>query len=158
AVGAGSLLYVLVTVKLSLDYVTPATRRSNAWDSRLGGALADAVSCNPVVKAFGAETREDGRLGRVLARWRTRTWFTWTRGTPPGALQHAILLVLRIAVIGLGLLFWWQDVATLGDVAFVLTAFGVINGYLRDIGHHVHNIQRSISDLEELVAFHTEPL
>jgi len=40
----------------------------------------------------------------------------------------------------------------------VLTAYGVINGYLRDIGHHVHNIQRSTSDLEELVAFHDEPL
>jgi ATP-binding cassette subfamily B protein len=55
-------------------------------------------------------------------------------------------------------LFWWQDAATLGDVAFVLTAVGVVNGYLRDIGHHVHNVQRSISDLEELVAFHEEPL
>ena len=40
----------------------------------------------------------------------------------------------------------------------MLTAYGVINGYLRDIGHHVHNIQRSTSDLEELVAFHEEPL
>jgi ATP-binding cassette, subfamily B, bacterial len=61
-------------------------------------------------------------------------------------------------VIGLALLFWWRNEATLGDVAFVLTAYGVINGYLRDIGHHVHNIQRSTSDLEELVAFHAEPL
>jgi ATP-binding cassette subfamily B protein len=158
AVGIGSLLYVLVTVKLSLGYVTPATRRSNSWDSRLGGALADAVSCNPVVKAFGAETREDARLGRVLARWRTRNWVTWTRATLTGVLQQCILMVLRFAVIGLALLFWWQGAATLGDVTFVLTAFGVINAYLRDIGHHVHNIQRSISDLEELVAFHGEPL
>ena len=148
----------LVTVKLSLDYVTPATRRSNAWDSRLGGALADAVSCNPVVKAFGAEDREDARFGRVLARWQTRTWVTWTRATLTGIVQQGILMVLRLAVIGLALLFWWQGAATLGDVTFVLTAYGVINGYLRDIGHHVHNVQRSTSDLEELVAFHDEPL
>jgi len=90
AVGIGSLLYVLVTVKLSLDYVTPAARRSNAWDTRLGGALADAVSCNPVVKAFGAETREDARLRRVLARWQTRTGVTWTRATLGGTVQQAI--------------------------------------------------------------------
>ncbi|MPZ30202.1 MAG: ATP-binding cassette domain-containing protein [Rhodospirillales bacterium] len=158
AVGVGSVLYVLVTVKLSLDYVTPATRRSNAWDSRLGGALADAVSCNPVVKAFGAEAREDVRFSRVLARWRTRTWVTWNRATLTGIVQQAILMVLRIVVIGLALLFWWQGTATLGDVTFVLTAYGVINGYLRDIGHHVHNVQRSTSDLEELVAFHDEAL
>ena len=67
-------------------------------------------------------------------------------------------MMLRLAVIGLALLFWWQGAATLGDVTFVLTAYGVINGYLRDIGHHVHNIQRSTSDLEELVAFHDEAL
>ncbi len=158
AVGVGTVLYVAVTVKLSLDYVTPATRRSNVWDSRLGGALADAVSCNPVVKAFGGEAREDARFGRFLARWRTRTWVTWTRATLTGVVQQGILMMLRVAVIGLALLFWWQGAATLGDVTFVLTAYGVINGYLRDIGHHVHNIQRSTSDLEELVAFHEEPL
>jgi ATP-binding cassette subfamily B protein len=158
AVGVGTVLYVMVTVKLSLDYVTPATRRSNAWDSRLGGALADAVSCNPVIKAFGAEGREDSRLGRVLARWRTRTWVTWNRHTLTGILQQAILMMLRIIVIGLALLFWWRGEATLGDVTFVLTAYGVINGYLRDIGHHVHNIQKSASDLEELVDFHGLPL
>ncbi len=158
AVGIGTILYVSVTVKLSLDYVTPAARRSNAWDSRLGGALADAVSCNAVVKAFGAEGREDSRFGRVLGRWQSRTRVTWTRATLTGIVQQGILMVLRFAVIGLALLFWWQDTATLGDVAFVLTAYGVINGYLRDIGHHVHNIQRSTSDLEELVAFHHEGL
>ncbi len=158
AVGIGTVLYVAVTVKLSLDYVTPVTRRSNAWDSRLGGALADAVSCNPVVKAFGAETREDARLGRVLTRWRSRTWVAWNRHTLTGILPLAILMVLRVVVIGLALLFWWQGTATLGDVTFVLTAYGVINGYLRDIGHHVHNVQRSTSDLEELVDFHEQPL
>ncbi len=67
-------------------------------------------------------------------------------------------MVLRVVVIGLALLFWWQGAATLGDVTFVLTAYAVINGYLRDIGHHVHNIQKSTSDLEELVDFHEQPL
>jgi ATP-binding cassette subfamily B protein len=157
-VGIGSIVYVVVSVKLSLDYVTPATRLSNAWDSRFGGALADAISCNAVVKAFGAETREDARLGRVLARWRARTYVTWTRATLTNVAQQGVLMVLRISVLGLGLLFWWQGQATLGDVAFVLTGIGVVNGYLRDIGHHVHNVQRSISDFEELVAFHQEPL
>src|SRR5260370_10620877 len=50
AVGVGTVLYVAVTVKLSLDYGTPATRRSNVCDSPPGGAPADPVSCNPVVK------------------------------------------------------------------------------------------------------------
>ena len=32
---------------------------------------------------------------------------------------------LRCAVIGLALLFWWQGNATLGDVTFVLAAYGL---------------------------------
>ncbi|OXH81752.1 multidrug ABC transporter ATP-binding protein, partial [Burkholderia multivorans] len=69
-VGAGSLLYITVTVAVSLGIVAPAARLGNLWDTRMGGALADAVSCNAVVKAFGAETREEARLARVIAKWR----------------------------------------------------------------------------------------
>src|ERR1700754_175147 len=103
AVGIGTILYVSVTVKLSLDYVTPATRRSNAWDTRMGGALADAVSCNPVVKAFGAETREEARLDQVVGKWRSRTRRTWMRGTASGSVQGTMLVLLRGAIVGVGL-------------------------------------------------------
>ncbi len=67
-VGVGSALYVAVTATLSLRFVAPAARLGNLWDTRLGGALADAVSCNAVVKAFGAENREEARLDRVIGK------------------------------------------------------------------------------------------
>ncbi len=67
---------------LSIGYVGPAARLSNQWDTKIGGALADAVSCNPVVKSFGAELREDARLLSVMSKWKRRTYRTWIRGTP----------------------------------------------------------------------------
>ena len=54
--------------------------------------------------------------------------------------------------------FWWQGRATPGDVAYVLTTSLVIQGYLRDIGMHIRNLQRSVNDMEELVEFHAEPI
>ena len=72
-VAIGSILYIAVTMTLSLAYVAPAASLANKWDTKLGGALADAVGCNAVVKAFGAEAREDARLGGILAKWRSRT-------------------------------------------------------------------------------------
>ena len=36
--------------------------------------------CNAVVKAFGAEAREDQRLFRVVDKWRRRTHRVWIRG------------------------------------------------------------------------------
>lgn len=157
-VAVGSVLFIMVTALLSLGYVAPAARLANVWDTRLGGSLADAVSCNAVVKGFGAETREETRLAKVVAKWRARTRRTWVRGTINGTTQGAMLLVLRTAVIGLSLMLWTWGQASAGDVAFVLTSFFVLQGYLRDIGTHIRNLQRSINDMEELVDFQSQPL
>lgn len=154
---AGALIYVGVTVALSLHYVAPAARLANSWDTRLGGSLADAISCNPVVKAYGAELREDSRAAEVLAKWALRTRRTWVRGTTSGTAQQLVLLALRAAVIGLVIWLWANGQATPGDVAFVLTSYAVVHGYLRDVGQHVHNLQRSVNDMEELVAMHNQP-
>ncbi|KUL96655.1 multidrug ABC transporter ATPase [Bosea sp. WAO] len=154
---AGAVIYIAVTIALSLGYVAPAATLANSWDTRLGGALADAISCNPVVKAFGAEGREDSRLAGVVAKWAQRTRRTWLRGTTSGTAQQIVLLGLRAAVIGLVIWLWAQGQASPGDVAFVLTSYAVVHGYLRDVGQHIHNLQRSVNDMEELVAMHELP-
>src|ERR1700747_2828089 len=78
-IAVGALIYVSMTVVLSIRYIAPAARVSNAWDTKVGGTLADALTCNAVVKSFGAETREDDRLWRVVNRWRNRVNRTWLR-------------------------------------------------------------------------------
>ncbi|HEY7576689.1 MAG TPA: ABC transporter ATP-binding protein, partial [Acetobacteraceae bacterium] len=80
-VTVGALAFIGMTAFLSIGYIGPAARLSNQWDTKTGGALADAVSCNPVVKSFGAEPREDVRLLGVLGKWRKRTFRTWMRHT-----------------------------------------------------------------------------
>ncbi|MET0743447.1 MAG: ABC transporter ATP-binding protein, partial [Microvirga sp.] len=156
-VAVGTLVYVGMTAALTTLYVAPAARLANAWDTRMGGTLADALSCNAVVKAFGAETREDARLGRVLDRWRRRTARVWMRATTSGTIQLVALLGIRAAIIGTALWLWWADRATPGEVAYVLTTYFVIHGYLCDIGMHINNLRRSVNDMEELIAIFDEP-
>ena len=157
-VATGSLTFIAVTAALSLGFVAPAARLANIWDTKLGGSLADAVSCNAVVKGFGAEEREEERFADVVAKWRGRTRRTWMRGTVNGTTQGLMLLALRAAVIGFSLLLWSWGQASAGDVAFVLTSFFVLQGYLRDIGMHIRNMQRSVNDMEELVDIEAQPL
>jgi ATP-binding cassette subfamily B protein len=158
AVGVGSVLYIALTVALSVGYVSPAATLANMWDTRMGGALADAISCNAVVKGFGAEDREEERLSGVVGKWRSRTGRTWRRGTLNGGIQGATMIVIRTMVIGLAILFWQQGAAEAGDIALVLTSFFVLQGYLRDIGQHIRNLQRSVNDMEELVDVQFTPL
>ncbi|WP_367353705.1 ABC transporter ATP-binding protein [Agrobacterium pusense] len=157
-VGLGSLIYVGVTVGLSMGYVSPAARLANAWDTRLGGALADAISCNSVVKAFGAETREETRLGQVLVKWDNRTRRTWKRGTINGTIQSFMMVSMQAGILGTGLIMWRQGLGTPGDITFVLAMFFVLQGYLRDVGQDIRNLQRAVNDMEELVLLSKMPL
>jgi ATP-binding cassette subfamily B protein len=155
-VALGALIYVSMTAWLSTRYIAPAAQVSNAWDTRVGGTLADALTCNAVVKSFGAEAREDERLARVLTRWRGRVRRTWLRYVVSSTTQLAVLLCLRASVIGGSLLLWMAGRASPGDVTYVLTSYYIIHAYLRDVGMHINNLQRSVNDMEELVAIHDE--
>src|SRR5262245_6231621 len=157
-IAIGALIYVAMTVMLSIRYIAPAARVSNAWDTKVGGTLADALTCNAVVKSFGAEVREDARLMRVVGRWRRRVNRTWLRYNYTNAAQLIVLLFLRGSVIGGSLLLWMAGRASPGDVTYVLTSYYVIHAYLRDVGMHINNLQRSVNDMEELVEIHDEPL
>src|SRR5882762_9417096 len=154
----GALVYVSMTVVFSTRYIAPAARVSNAWDTKVGGTLADALTCNAVVKSFGAEAREDGRLARVISRWRTRVRRTWLRYNYTSTAQLTVLLCVRASVVGGALLLWIAGHASPGDVTYVLTSYYIIHAYLRDVGMHINNLQRSVNDMEELVAIHDEAI
>jgi ATP-binding cassette subfamily B protein len=106
------------------------------------------------VKSFGAEAREDARLAGVIGRWRMRVRRTWYRYNYTSTAQLAVLLCFRGSVIGGAILLWIAGRATPGDVTYVLTSYYIIHAYLRDVGMHINNLQRSVNDMEELVAIH----
>ncbi|MEM9550182.1 MAG: ABC transporter ATP-binding protein [Pseudomonadota bacterium] len=147
----GAILFLGLSLTLTLKWVAPAARLSNAQDSRVSGALADAITSNAVVRAHAGEAREDERLGRFLAKWAHRTRRTWRRGTWSGLAQDVSLWSLRAAVLGGALLAFVRGFAGAGEIAFVVSALGMLDGYLRQIGSHVRMLQKSINDAEELV-------
>jgi ATP-binding cassette subfamily B protein len=157
-VAAGALVYVSISVVLSLGWIAPAARLSNAQDTRLGGALADSITCNTAVKSFGAEEREDARLATVLNKWGWRTRRTWMFASNSGLAQMIALLALRTLVVGCAIWLWWRGRASAGDVTFVLTSYFIVHGYLRDTGQHIANLQRGVNEMEEMVGFETQPL
>ncbi|WP_204310935.1 hypothetical protein, partial [Stenotrophomonas maltophilia] len=90
--------------------------------------------------------REDARLTRVVKRWRVRVRRTWFRYNHTAVAQLSMLLCLRGSVIGGAVLLWMSGHASPGDVTYVLTSYYVIHAYLRDVGMHFNNLQRSVND------------
>lgn len=149
--GLGAALFLTLSLSLTLLWVAPAARLANAQDSHVSGALADAITSNGVVRAHASEVREDARLRRVLGKWAHRTRRTWRRGTWSGLAQDTSIWGLRAAVLGGALLAYTRGLADAGEIAFVVSALGMLDGYLRQMGSHVRGLQKAVNDAEELV-------
>ena len=156
-IGGFSLLmvtaYIGANTLFSTFYVKEANRRSVALDSQIGAALADAISSNPTVKGFGAEAREQSRFARVTSDWRGATLTTWNRYMTVWLIMNLILAALQAGLTGLLVLRWSRGQASAGDVAFVITTFLIMSGYLRNMGDNIRMLQRGLADVEDVADF-----
>ena len=151
--GLGCALYCWVSIHLTMAYFAPKRREAVEYDTKLGGALADSITCNTLVKATGAEEREDQRLGGVLDAWYRTHIRCWRAAIDTSVAQMATMLVVQAVLLGVALWLWQQGRATTGDVAYVLTSFMLVNGYLRDVGQHIREAQHAVNDLEDIVEY-----
>lgn len=152
------VVFIAVTIFLSLVYVAPANRLSNDADTELGGVLADAVTCNMVVKSFGAEVREDAVIFDVTGRWRVRARTSWMRSMDAGAIQSLMIILMLGGLMAIVLRRIASGDMGSADVVFVLVTYFTVNNYLRNIGWQVRELQKSVNELDDLVRFSkTEP-
>jgi ATP-binding cassette subfamily B protein len=160
-IGAFSLamvvIYIGATIAFSTYYVQKANRRSVAMDSRIGGALSDAISSNPTVKGFGAEAREEARIGIVTRDWRKATLTTWNRYMTVWLWQNLLLAALQAGLTALVVSSWLQGKAKAGDVALVITTFLMMSGYLRNMGDNIRMLQRGLADVEDVARYARMP-
>ncbi|GAB5388696.1 MAG: hypothetical protein Alpg2KO_16640 [Alphaproteobacteria bacterium] len=88
-----------------------------------------------------------------MDQWRTLTKRNWWRMHNTWTIQSALMIGLQMGLLGSGLWMWSQGEAKAGDVVFLLTSYMVINGWLRNIGENVRNLQKGINDIEDVVEF-----
>ena len=150
-------LYIGVSLLLAKTWLRPANLKSNALDSELGAAVADAISSNPTVKSFGAEDREEARFARTVAAWRRATITSWSRGTQTWVLQNLVLVLLQGGLTGVLVFYWSVGKASAGDITFAITAFLLMSGYLRNFGETVRQFQRGMDDAEAAAAYMRTP-
>jgi len=150
--------FLAFSIAISVRYVAPANVSSNEADTEVGGALADAITCNTVVKSFGAEAREDDRFGATSQSWRLKSRRAWLRSMDAGAVQSVLLLCLLAGLLALVLLRSEAASDRVEGAVYVIATYLVVNGYLRNIGWQVRNAQRAINELDDLVEISkTEP-
>ncbi len=149
-------VYIAVSVIVAANWVRPANLIASAADSRLTGAVADAITNNPAVKAFGAEAREDAHIGAIAENWREVALRSFHRATDMGAIQQGIWVVLQVGV--LALLVVGREGVTAGDITFTVAASLQLGGHLRSVGGDIRVLQRAFGEFVDAAEFLQLPL
>ncbi|MDX2235045.1 MAG: ABC transporter ATP-binding protein [Hyphomonadaceae bacterium] len=155
----GVFMAVTIAAMLALNYwsarhyLAADYTATNAADTAIGAALADAVSANAAVKAFGAEAREQTRFAAVVEDWRAKAERLWVRSTNTWIVQNVLLFALQVGLVGLVVLEWSRGRATSGDAAFAVTSYFVVSGYLRTLGDAIRDLQKGVADIADVVAY-----
>ena len=151
--GGAVIVFLVTSIIMSTRYVAPANVRSNRADTAVSGSLADAIANNAVVKAFGAEDREDHRFLAVSETWRNTSHTAWGRSMDAGLVQSIMLVILLAGLLLLVLTRSSAGPAQVQGAVYVITTYLVVNGYLRNVGGQVRRSQRAINELDDLVKF-----
>jgi ATP-binding cassette subfamily B protein len=150
--------FAAYNILMSVHYVRPANLRSTALDSEIGAALADAISANPTVKSFGAEAREEQRFAKTADAWRWAVNKTWDRFNVIGFGQNILLIILQAGLTGFLVHAWSKGQATPGDVAFAITSFIVMAGYMRNFSEITQMLQKGLDDMLDVAGYmRTDP-
>ncbi len=160
----GATIGFLITMHLGVgywlaaNYVAPANKVHMDADSAIGATMSDAITCNAVVKSFGAEKREAATFGGIVRNWAGKAQFSWVRSENMVMFQVAMQLLMMATLLGFTTYYWSQGQATPGDVVLGLSTFFVIDGHLRHASFHIRNVQQAINELEDIVHFQRLPM
>ena len=155
--GVTVMAFMAYSLVVSAKVLRPLNLISNALDTRIGATLADAVTGNAVVKSFGAEARESARFAAVTLDWRVATVRTWNGFNLAGLGQNMLLFVLQAGLTGLLVGAWAQHHASAGDVAFAVTSFMLMSGYMRNFSETARNLQKGLDDVLDVAAYMQTP-
>lgn len=155
---ATSILYVAATAIISIKYLPSRHRDHMEADSNVGSQVADAITCNAVVKSFGAEAREEKRLVDLAQFWGKKGVRAWTAMENMLLVQNVAAVALQAGILAFVIYEWAAGRATTGDIVFAITTYLLINAYLRDMGYHLQELQQGLAEIEDIVLFSMLPV
>jgi len=129
-----------------------------AADSRVTGALADALSNILSIKLFATEKKEQQRLARATEDQMRKSWASWLFSNHIDFFQNVQMILLEALMLYLALKLWQQGKVTPGD-------FILIQGYLLevlvfawDFGRTVRTTYRAFAEAQEMTELLNQPL
>lgn len=122
-----------------------------AADSRITGALSDVVTNHSAVQLYAGGTFEKNIFASVVEAWRVITARSWNADALIGGVQHALAIIIEVALLWIGINLWQKGVLTVGDFLLIqIYIIGLVN-QIWNIGNTLRKLYDAFADASEMI-------
>lgn len=159
--GGGLLIWTVVFVYAQFRmaaWLQPLRAASTDADSKVTGALSDAVLNHSAITAFAALTRERKRFADVIANWFQATKRSWDADAWVNGVQGLLAVGIEVALLAGAVLLWQQGVVTVGDFVLIQVYIIGLMDRIWGIGRNMRQLYDAFADASEMLDIIEKPL
>ncbi len=128
-----------------------------AQDSRLTGALSDAVGNHAAVTLFASEKEEQRRLGGIVHDWYLATMRSWNSDVMTYGVLGFLTRAAQIGLLFAGFYLWWKGYITVGTLVLVQIYILSLMDQISGITGNMRALFDAFSEADEMIEIIEEP-
>ncbi len=130
----------------------------NDADTKLTGFIADSISNALNVKLFSNFRHEKKRFRKRSSWWMDRIRDSWWFNEYVEASQNVAMIVLHVGLLMFAIQLWSQGQITIGEFVLVSSYLAETMVFIWDFGRSTVRLNRTISDMQEMVEIMEKPI
>lgn len=159
--GIGLLVWVIVFIIVQIVMTRwrhPLRVARAAEDSRMTGALSDAVGNHSTIVHFAAENYESSIFGGIVDSWHNITLRSWNKDAWSTAIQGALALIVEIGLLTTAVYLWTKGLITVGDFVLIQVYILGLIDQIWNIGSTLRRLFDAFADASEMADILETPL
>ncbi|MBU6214523.1 ABC transporter ATP-binding protein/permease [Patescibacteria group bacterium] len=145
-----TILFILLQIKMVL-WILPLRTRRTEEDSRMTGALSDAVLNQSTVTAFAAAPFERSYFASVAESWRSATSKAMDGYTFIYGILGLFSTFIEVMILGATAYLWQRGVVTIGDFVLVQVYILALLNQVWGIGRNMRQLHDAFSEATEML-------
>lgn len=151
-----AICFIIIQVFLSRLHRPHRVYRAEQ-DSKMTGALADAIGNQNTITLFAGVRDERRRFEEFVDRYSVARIRAWTYMANIWAVQNLLMVVINVALLFVAVIFWQKGELTVGDFVLIETYLIGTFALLNNITQRLRGFYDALSDAEEMVTIFNTP-
>jgi ATP-binding cassette subfamily B protein len=154
--GVWSIMFVFLQIYLSRRHRPLRVFRAEQ-DSKLGGAVADAIGNQSTIMLFSGASYEYARLKEYINRWGRAQLRAWHFMEVVWGAQGLLMLGINVVLLYTAVQFWQRGELTIGDFILIQTYLMGTFDLLGGITQQLRRFYDALADAEEMSLILSQP-